>query len=44
MTFGVARVAPPNPVQQAALHYMRDHGVRALNRAIESLLKNLFEG
>jgi hypothetical protein len=34
---------PPNPVQQAALQYMRAHGVRALNRAIEDLLKELFE-
>jgi hypothetical protein len=29
------------PVQQAAFRYQRDHGARALNRAIEDLLKNL---
>jgi hypothetical protein len=33
---------PPNPVQQAALQYMHDHGARALNSAIEGLLKDLF--
>jgi hypothetical protein len=33
---------PPNPVEQAALHYMREHGMRALNGAIEGLLKDLF--
>lgn len=38
------RMSPPNPVEQAALHYARDHGVRALNRAIEDLLKDLFAG
>jgi len=43
-TFGVFRVMPPNPVRQAAFRYMDDHGVRALNRAIEGLLKSLFEG
>jgi hypothetical protein len=32
------------PVQQAAFHYQRDHGTRALNRAIEDLLKNLIAG
>jgi len=32
------------PVQQAAFRYQRDHGVRALNRAIEGLLKNLYNG
>jgi hypothetical protein len=35
---------PPNPVEQAAVHYMKDHGVRALNGAIEGLLKDLFSG
>ncbi len=37
-----ARVMPPNPVEQAAIHYMHDHGIGALNTAIEGLLKNLF--
>ncbi|MGB0081592.1 MAG: hypothetical protein WBP90_08705 [Terracidiphilus sp.] len=32
------------PVQQAAFRYQRDHGARALNRAIEELLKNLCNG
>lgn len=35
---------PPNPVRQAALRYMNDHGVRGLNRAIEGLLEELFGG
>ena len=35
---------PGNPVEQAALHYMRDHGARALNSAIEGLLEDLFAG
>jgi hypothetical protein len=35
------RSVPPNPVQQAAFRYMRDHGARALNHAIEGLLKDL---
>jgi len=39
-----ARMTPPNPVEQAADRYMHDHGVRALNRAIEGLLKDLFAG
>ena len=39
-----ARMMPPNPVQQAALRYMHDHGERALNRAIEGLLTELFAG
>lgn len=38
------RMMPPNLVQEAALRYMKDHGVRALNGAIEDLLKDLFEG
>lgn len=38
------RRAPPNPVGQAALQYMRDHGVRAMNSTIEGLLKALFVG
>jgi hypothetical protein len=29
------------PVQQAAMRYMHDHGARALDHAIEDLLKNL---
>ena len=33
---------PPNPVRDAALRYMHDHGERALNSAIEGLLKDLF--
>jgi len=36
------RMMPPNPVEQAALHYARDHGMRALNSAIEGLLKDFF--
>jgi hypothetical protein len=32
------------PVQQAAFRYVRDHGDRALNRAIEEVLKNLLNG
>ncbi|HWG18950.1 MAG TPA: hypothetical protein VG225_00385 [Terracidiphilus sp.] len=35
---------PPNPLDQAALRYMHDHGVRALNHAIEGLLQDLFAG
>ena len=42
-TFQV-RQMPPNPVQEAALHYMHDHGVHALNSAIEGLLPDLFAG
>lgn len=43
-TFSVSvRQAPPNPVDIAAMNYMRDHGVRAFNTAIEGLLKDLFE-
>ena len=38
------RMAPPNPVQEAALRYMKEHGARGLNSAIEGLLKDLFEG
>lgn len=38
------RMMPPNPVQEAALRYMHDHGVHGLNSAIEGLLKDLFEG
>jgi hypothetical protein len=37
-----AAVRPPNPLQQAANRYMDEHGARALNRAIESLLSELF--
>lgn len=40
----IARMAPPNPVEQAAYRYMHDHGARALNRAIEGLLKDVFAG
>jgi hypothetical protein len=43
-SFVAGRMMPPNPVQQAAIHYMHDHGVRALNSAIESLLKDLYAG
>jgi hypothetical protein len=44
-SFGVVRMeSVSNPVQQAALRYMHDHGDRAFNRAIEELLKNLFNG
>jgi len=35
---------PPNPVREAALRYMKDHGAHGLNSAIEGLLKDLFEG
>jgi hypothetical protein len=42
-TFGVEQ-RPPNLIEQAALHYMHDHGARALNSAIESLLQDLFAG
>jgi hypothetical protein len=38
--FVVARITS-YPVQQAAFRYQRDHGARALNRAIEDLLKSL---
>jgi hypothetical protein len=38
------RSMPPNPVQQAALRYVRDHGVLALNSAIQGLLQELFAG
>ena len=41
--FVTCRVAPPNPVREAAQQYKRDHGVDALNSAIETLLKDLFE-
>jgi len=45
VTFSVtARMMPPNLVQEAALRYMKDHGARALNGAIEDLIKDLFEG
>jgi hypothetical protein len=33
---------PPNLVEQAALRYAHDHGFRALDRAIEGLLQDLF--
>jgi hypothetical protein len=39
-----SRIAPPNPVQQAALQYMNDHGAHALNSAIKGLLEDLFAG
>lgn len=38
------KLAPPNPIREAALHYMHDHGERALNSAIEGLLQDLFAG
>ncbi|MFZ1939381.1 MAG: hypothetical protein WBA18_11230 [Terracidiphilus sp.] len=34
--------APPNPIEQAAQHYMHDHGARAFNNAIEGILQDLF--
>jgi hypothetical protein len=34
-------VMPPNPINQAALRYIHEHGVRDLDRAIEGLLKDL---
>ncbi len=40
-SFAEVRSVPPNPVQQAAFRYMHDHGARALNHAIEGLLKDL---
>jgi hypothetical protein len=43
-SFVTFRLMPPNPVQQAALRYMRDHGVRALNGAIQGLVQELFAG
>jgi hypothetical protein len=42
-TFRVAQ-RPPNLVEQAALHYAHDNGFRALNRAIQGLLQDLFAG
>ena len=36
------RTMPPNPIQNAAQHYANDHGVHALNSAIEDLLQRLF--
>jgi hypothetical protein len=42
-SFAVGRLVS-FPVQQAAYHYMHDHGARALDRAIEDLLKNLMNG
>jgi hypothetical protein len=41
--FAIARLVS-FPVQQSAYRYMRDHGARALDRAIEDLLKNLIKG
>lgn len=35
---------PPNLIEQAALHYMQDRGVHALNSAIEGLFQDLFVG
>ena len=43
-SFVSGRVVPPNPVQLAALHYMHDHGARALNSAIEHMLQNVLAG
>ena len=40
--FVSVRMMPPNPIEIAAQHYRRDHGDRALNSAIEGLLKSLF--
>lgn len=39
-----ARMLPDNPIEQAAFQYTRIHGTRALNTAIEDLLKDLFPG
>jgi hypothetical protein len=39
-----AQTIPANPVEQAAFHYMRDHGMRALNSAIEGVIHDLFAG
>jgi hypothetical protein len=36
-----ARIAPPNPIREAAFRYAHDHGAHALNHAIEGLLKDL---
>jgi hypothetical protein len=41
-SFVSIRMMPPNPVQIAAQRYASDHGVRALNSAIEGLLQSLF--
>jgi hypothetical protein len=45
-SFAAGRIVqmPPNLVQEAALRYMHNHGVRGLNSAIEGLLQNLFAG
>lgn len=43
MTFQ-AMQRPSNPIEDAALRYMHDHSGRALNGAIEGLLKDLFPG
>ena len=40
--FVTCRVAPANPVREATQQYKRDHGVDAMNSAIEILLKDLF--
>lgn len=40
----VARMAPPNPIQQAANRYIRDHGMGSMNHAVEDLLKHLLAG
>ncbi|MGA2888907.1 MAG: hypothetical protein ABSE51_12720 [Terracidiphilus sp.] len=37
-----SRTRDQNPVEVAATNYVRDHGERALNHAIEDLLANLF--
>lgn len=37
------RQVPPNPIDIAATQYAHDHGMHALNNAIEDLLKDLFE-
>lgn len=40
----ILRQMPPNPVYIAGQHYTREHGIGALNSAIEGLLNELFEG
>jgi hypothetical protein len=40
----IARIMPPNPIEQAAYRYMHEHGARALNRAVDALLTDLFAG
>lgn len=41
-TMVTARVMPPNPIEIAARKYIQDHGMRAMNHAVEDLLGDLF--